>query len=231
MNMCEFGCGKEASHFFKSSGKWCCSSNVNACEGKRKKDSDKKKGINPWEGREHPRGKLGKKSWNSGKTFEEALGKQTADEIKNKLSISLTGRIGHPQSIESRKRISEKMKVVGGGYRQGSGRGCKGRYKGYWCDSSWELAYVIYCLDNNIKIERNCEKREYLWEGRKRIYYPDFIVDGKFVEIKGYETEQWKCKIRDNPDVSVLDKCGMKDILKYVIEKYGKDFIILYDGR
>ena len=43
MCICEFGCNKEATYQFKSSGKWCCSSNVNACEGKKKKDSELKK--------------------------------------------------------------------------------------------------------------------------------------------------------------------------------------------
>lgn len=229
MNTCEFGCGKEATHFFKSSGKWCCSSNVNACGGKRKKDSDKKKGINPWEGREHPRGKCGKKSWNSGKTYEEALGKKRADEIKNKLSASLLGKPSHPQSDESRKRISEKMKIVGGGYREGSGRGKKGRYKGIWCDSSWELAFVIYCLDNGKDIKRNTEVRKYIMEGVERKYIPDFIVDGHIVEIKGYENEQWKCKIRDNQDIKVIGKESIKPIIEYVISKYGKNFIMLYE--
>lgn len=229
MPICEFGCGKEATRQFKN-GKWCCSSNVNACEGKRQKDSDKKKGINPWEGREHPRGKLGKKSWNSGKRFEDVMSKEKADEYKNKISTSLMG-VSHPQSEETRKLISKKMKIVGGGYRHGSGRGKKGRYRGYWCDSSWELAYVIYCLDNGIKIERNKEKREYEWEGRKHTYYPDFIVNGKLIEIKGYETEQWKCKLKDNQDIQVIGENEIKDILNFVIDKYGKDFIRLYDGR
>ena len=44
MQTCEYGCRLEAVHQFKSSGKWCCSSNVNSCPGKRKTDSEKKKG-------------------------------------------------------------------------------------------------------------------------------------------------------------------------------------------
>jgi len=37
-----------------------------------------------------------------------------------------------------------------GGKRIGSGRGKSGWYKGYWCDSSWELAYVIYNIDHDV---------------------------------------------------------------------------------
>lgn len=44
------------------------------------------------------------------------------------------------------------MKEVGGGYRKGSGRGKKGRYKGYWCDSSWELALNLKEILNHLNI-------------------------------------------------------------------------------
>ena len=223
MHICEFGCGKEATYQFKSSGKWCCSSNANCCEGKKRADSEKKKGINPWANREHPRGKKGKKSWNSGKKLSE--------EYKEKISVALKGHIGHPQSEETKKVISDKMKLVGGGYREGSGRGKKGWYKEIWCDSSWELAYVIFCLDNGIPIKRNTTKRNYLWRGEPHIYIPDFIVNGDVVEVKGYETEQWKCKLESNRDVIVIGKKEIKPYLEYVVNKYGKDFIKMYDGR
>jgi hypothetical protein len=78
---------------------------------------------------------------------------------------------------------------------------------------------------------RNKEKRNYEWKGKMHSYYPDFIVDGKLIEIKGYETEQWKCKLKNNPDIQVIGENEIKDILKFVIDKYGKDFIRLYDGR
>ena len=57
-------------------------------------------------------------------------------------------------------------------------------YKGYWCDSSWELAYVIYNLEHNIKFERNKQGFEYEFENKKYKYYPDFILeDGTYVEV------------------------------------------------
>ena len=64
------------------------------------------------------------------------------------------------------------MKEVGGGYRKGSGRGKKGRYKGYWCDSSF-------------KFERNSESFKYNFQGKDHKYYPDFKIDDTFFEIKG----------------------------------------------
>lgn len=117
-----------------------------------------------------------------------------------------------------------------GGYRKGSGRGKSGWYKGVYCDSSWELAYVVYNMDNNIPIQRCKEQRTYMFEGKENIYLPDFIVNGEIVEIKGYSTNQWKAKIEANPDIKVLYKTDMKPYLDYVSTKYGSDFIKLYDG-
>lgn len=132
---------------------------------------------------------------------------------------------------ERRKKISETMKKNprSGGRRQGSGRGKKGWYKGIFCDSSWELAYLIYCLDHNINIKRCDEKREYIYNGEKHAYLPDFVVEGRIVEIKGYKTNQWLVKLSQNPDILVLYEDDLKPYLDYVINKYGKDYIKLYE--
>lgn len=116
-----------------------------------------------------------------------------------------------------------------GGKRQGSGRGKKGWYKGYWCDSSWELAFVIYNLEHNIKFERNKEKFYYMFEGKKHYWLPDFIVKGVYQEIKGYEDKKAKAKHAsfDKP-LNVLREKDIKPYLSYIIDKYGKDFIKLY---
>ena len=117
-----------------------------------------------------------------------------------------------------------------GGYREGSGRGKQGWYKGIHCDSSWELAFLVYHLDHNLYIERCKEKRQYVWNNKQHTYYPDFITNDGIIEIKGYSTDQWKSKEEQNPDVIVLYKDDMKLYLDYVINTYGTDFIKLYDG-
>lgn len=117
-----------------------------------------------------------------------------------------------------------------GGYREGSGRGKQGWYKGIHCDSSWELAYLVYHLDHNLYIERCKEKRQYVWNNKQHTYYPDFITDDGIIEIKGYSTDQWKSKEEQNPDVKVLYKNEIKPYLDYVTNTYGTDFIKLYDG-
>ena len=118
-----------------------------------------------------------------------------------------------------------KLNSRAGGKRHGSGRGKKGYYKGIFCDSSWELAYVVYNIDNNINIKRCNEKRKYIYNREEHIYIPDFIVDSEIVEIKGYNTEIWQAKLKYNPDIKVLYESDMKFYIDYVVERYGKNWI------
>lgn len=117
-----------------------------------------------------------------------------------------------------------------GGYRKGSGLGKSGWYKGIYCDSSWELAFVVYHLDNNLKIKRCKEYRKYIFNNKEHIYIPDFVTDDGIIEIKGYKNEQWLEKEKQNPDVKVLYKDEIQFYINYVIKKYGTDFIKLYDN-
>lgn len=139
---------------------------------------------------------------------------------------------GHKVTEETKQKIKETNKIRHsmGGYRKGSGRGKKGWYKGYFCDSSWELAYVIYNLDHGIKFERNKEKFKYIFEGKEYSYLPDFIVDGKYIEVKGYWTKQWQAKYDQFPkELSIITEKEIKPYLKYVRSKYGDDFTKLYE--
>ena len=159
-----------------------------------------------------------------------------SEEQKLKISKSMTdnplvlGKGSTPEKEAERiKKITEYAKENNGGYRQGSGRGKKGWYKGIFCDSSWELAFVIYHKDRNLDIQRCKEIRQYIFKDEVKNYYPDFKVDSKIYEIKGYETEQSKATQEYNKDIIVLNKTDMKLYLDYAIDKYSKDFISLYE--
>lgn len=117
-----------------------------------------------------------------------------------------------------------------GGYRKGAGFGKNGWYKGIYCDSSWELAFVLYHKDKKLKIERCKEYRKYLFNGIEHIYNPDFLTDNGVIEIKGYKTEQWAAKEKQNPDVKVLYKDEIQFYLDYAVQNYGSDFLKLYDN-
>ena len=77
-------------------------------------------------------------------------------------------------------------KPISGGVRKGAGRSKSGYYKNIFCNSTYELAYVIYNLDHGVEFVRNNEGFEYEYLGRKLKYYPDFIEGNLYIEIKGY---------------------------------------------
>lgn len=234
MEICSYGCGKQAKFFFKN-GKGCCQNSPNRCEAKRKKDSDKK--IGKFNGT--PAWKIDGfiyNPWNKGKI--NVYSEETKLKISNSLKGKSIGKGATPEIEKERKRkISETMKQnpLSGGLRRGSGRGKKGWYKGYWCDSSWELAWVIYNLEHNIKFKRNDIGFEYQYEGEKRKYYPDFLITETYYEIKGRRSfekmdDENKEKIKQFKfNLKVLYEKDMKPYISYVVNKYGKDFIKLYE--
>jgi endogenous inhibitor of DNA gyrase (YacG/DUF329 family) len=138
----------------------------------------------------------------------------------------------------SRKCKYEHIKVNGllkgkrGGYREKGGRGKQGWYKGYYCNSSWELAWVIFNLEHNIKFKRNTEGFPYKFNNNNYNFYPDFILEStnEYFEIKGYLDNKNKAKINSFPfNLNVIDKYKIKMYIDYVTSKYGKDFINLYE--
>jgi hypothetical protein len=121
-----------------------------------------------------------------------------------------------------------------GGYRQGSGRSKSGYYKGIYCGSTYELCWVIYSIDTNVKFKR-FEKK--LTDGRTT-YFPDFILDDNktIIELKGYELgDSVKNKTllaeKLGYKVIILRKEDLADVFEYVYQKFGtKKFHTLYDG-
>lgn len=166
-------------------------------------------------------------------TWNKGLSKLT-DERVLKQSITLkegfdSGRIKRGVlSEEGLKKIKQAASKCGG-YKERCGRGKHGWYKGIWCDSSWELAFVIYHLEHNLFIERCHEYKTYEYNGKTLKYYPDFITDNGICEIKGYYSEKSKSKHIQHPEVKMIYEEDMKPFLDYVIKKYGRNFIKLYD--
>lgn len=169
-----------------------------------------------------------------GQIWNKGLTKETDERVlktSQTLSKKLKGKKGKPHNEITKEKLSiiaKERKL--GGYIKGSGRGKKGWYKGIFCDSSWELAYVIYCIDNNIPIKRNTVHRHYIWNNKQENYIPDFIVNNDIVEIKGYKSDRWLAKLKYNPDIKVLYKNELNKIFEYVINKYGKNYTNLYEN-
>lgn len=65
---------------------------------------------------------------------------------------------------------------------------CKRRYAydNKKFDSSWELCYYIWLKDHDISFTYPCKDTiAYECDGKQHLYFPDFIVEGRYVEIKG----------------------------------------------
>ena len=165
------------------------------------------------------KGCKGHAPWNKGLTKENS----------NQIKLQAERSVGRFISDITKQKCRNNAISKGLGGPTKGGRGKKGRYKGFWCDSSWELAYLIFQLDHNTKVERCKDFRLYNWEGCQRKYYPDFIVDGTTIEIKGYKTKQWEAKRSANPDIICLYLDEMKPYIDYAVSRYGRDFIRLYE--
>jgi hypothetical protein len=165
--------------------------------------------------------------WIKNKRYDDVYGIEGSREKRLKTSLKLEG---FKHTEKTCQKLSNTLKGKTGGIRKGGGRGKNGWYNGYWCDSSWELAWVIYQLEHNILFNRNKDGFEYIFEGKKHKYYPDFILeDGTFIEIKGYWTKQFIEKLKSFPhNLKILDKKDIQFYLNYVQKKYGNDFIKMY---
>lgn len=137
----------------------------------------------------------------------------------------------HHQDQKNGFKYSKKSSN-GGGYRLGSGRGKSGWYKGIFCNSSYELAWVIYHLDNNVIFQRNQQGFNYVFENKQYKYYPDFIVDDTYIEVKGFKQIRDNYKWNQFPyKLKVVSDEEIKVILDYVRSKYGIHFEELYEGN
>jgi hypothetical protein len=180
-------------------------------------------------GKSHKPTPINTTPWNKGLTkLTDDRVKKSGDTFSGNLKSGKTKKSwsGRKHSEETKKKLSSN-----GGYRKGSGRGKSGWYKGHWCDSTWELAWVIYNLDHGIKFERNKEGFEYKYLGKKFKYYPDFIIEDLYLEIKGHMDKKNLEKIKQFPHKLIIISAKEIDIfINYVKEKYKVDYLpLLYE--
>lgn len=137
------------------------------------------------------------------------------------------------------KNMSKIQKSIPHVFKEnGQGRGKSGWYKGFFCNSTYELALLIYCLDKKIPIIRNTKGYTYIWNNKVKTYYPDFRINGKLVEVKGIVTKQVIVKLKavDEP-IKLLTYNSLEKYMNYVDKKYGKkhsstknNYYTLYDN-
>lgn len=108
---------------------------------------------------------------------------------------------------------------------KGGGEAHRGWYNHIWCDSSWELALVIWCLDHGREIVRCTEDFPYPLYGKTLYYRPDFIVDGQYVEVKGVMDGRSKRKISHFPyPLRVIGKREIAPYVQHAQNRFGHDY-------
>ena len=171
------------------------------------------------------KGNTAKFSWSKGLTkYTDERVLKNSENVKAYYKEHNGTFKGRKHTEESKRKISMKMKGNHHNNPSKTGRGKKGIYKGFYCASTYELAFIIYCLDNKINIQKCPYYYNYEYKGENHRYYPDFIIDGVIYEIKGYWTELVDIKTKSVNDrlIKVLYKKDMQHIFDYIYTKYGK---------
>lgn len=157
------------------------------------------------------------------------------NERLSKSLLSCNKPIGKCKDIdkenERRQKISNSMKGNENwknNKKRGNSR--QGKYKGIECDSTWELAFLVYHIEHKLNIKRCTRRLSYIFEGNTHIYTPDFETDFGIIEIKGRKDKKAIVKQQNFPEIKVIDKYEIGPYLKYVKDKYGEEFWkTLYD--
>ena len=126
----------------------------------------------------------------------------------------------------------------------------KYKYNGINFDSAPEIAYFIWLADNNIDFEYKPKQVFfYTYNGKEHFYMPDFKVEDQFVEIKGdqffaedgkmkspyneknnaHNEAKHQCMLANN--VKILRTNDYMQFMKYVEDKYGKDYLKQFKNR
>lgn len=132
-------------------------------------------------------------------------GRLVSKDSIRKRNETLLSRYGtrKPTSTKHSEATKQKLRAIAV-QRTLQGRnhhvGKKGRYKGIWCDSSYELAWVIFHLDHLTEFKRCTDTFSYSFDGGTFSYIPDFKVHGFWVEIKGFETPSRQIQLHGKSD-------------------------------
>lgn len=172
-----------------------------------------------------------------GKTWETTKSNYT-NHIKYRCEKNPNRKIVfHGPTEEGKKKLSKLAKSRGlGGFVPDSkgGKEKRGYYKGLYCMSSWELAFVVYNLDKGEAVEQCKEHFDYEMNGEKHSYTPDFKIGNIYYEIKGWHRPDTDFKVDafpKNKTLVLLDGRAQNEIyIKYAKEKYGTKFWeVLYE--
>jgi hypothetical protein len=138
-------------------------------------------------------------------TWIKKYGKEIADKknrkFKNKISEIFSGN-GNP--------------MYGRPSPKGSGNGWSGWYNGWYFRSLIELSYMIFVIERfNLKWESGeslKNKIEYFHDGKSKNYFPDFIINGKYV-IECKPKKLWETDLNNTKFQSAKKICESNGLI------------------
>lgn len=164
-------------------------------------------------------------NWAKGLTKETSLSVRKSTEGKKQYyKTHVSSWTGKKHSEETKQLISQKLLEYNHSDNPRNLHSKGGWYDGVYHMSTWELAYYIYCKDNNRQISRCINRFKYQYNNKNHYYTPDYLVDGQYVEIKGRETAKDLVKydaVRAAGSILVvLYEKDIKECIDYVLKTY-----------
>lgn len=83
---------------------------------------------------------------------------------------------------------------------------------------TWELEVAIWLNELKINWTNILDGIEYEWNGKTRLYFPDFYLTDYdiYLEVKGFERERDRCKWKNIPNLIVLRKKEIGEIVNRI---------------
>jgi len=163
----------------------------------------------------------------------------SSPEVKKKRKKTMEEVYGAEYPMQSPELKREALRKSGH-RRTGGFKGYD--YKGLSFDSTYELAYYLWLkhLGKSFIYHPDTPLSYVGTDGLEHLYMPDFLVEGKFYEIKGgcffnkdgepynqYSKEYWWEKYNTMIDsgIIILREKDIKEAFEYVRREHGKDFL------
>jgi len=133
-------------------------------------------------------------------------------DIKRKFEHH-TEETKHKLSILRQKAIAENPDLI-----KSCGRAKKYNYNDIVLDGTWEVIFAKYLDELNIKWIRPKKGYEYIFEGSKHLYFPDFFLPqyNLYIEVKGYEREidhsKWIAIIKLGYNIKIIKQSDIQSI-------------------
>lgn len=134
--------------------------------------------------------------------YEQASKAPEIQEKMKQTNLRIFGTEYASQNQQIKNKVKQTLFTHYGTYHVASQ---KFKYQDIYFDSFPELCIYLYCINNNIKVEREPIELKYIYNSKEYNYYPDFKINNDLIEIKGNqfltEDGEW-C----NPYDHTLDK-------------------------